>query len=90
MIYQTIIHSFESTRKVALADIICYCKMTSVMALDGVASVFTPESRYNFLFTNLCDAVKLLAGIILCNGGKLEAAEDFKCVFAVYCVLESN
>ena len=34
-----IIHSFESTRKVRTIDVICYCKMTSVMALDGVASV---------------------------------------------------
>ena len=58
--------------------------MTSFMALDGVSSGFTPERRYKYLFTNVCDAVKLLVGIILCNGGKLEAAEDFKCVFAVY------
>ena len=38
MIYQTIIHSFENTRKSALADVICYCKMTSFMALDAVTS----------------------------------------------------
>ena len=24
-----------------------------------------------------------------CNGGKLEEAEEFECVFVVYCVLES-
>ena len=29
----TIIHSFERARKVRLADVICYCKMTSVMAI---------------------------------------------------------
>ena len=26
----------------------------------------------------------------MCNGGKFEEAEDFKCVFIVYCVLESK
>ena len=54
---------------------------------------------------NICDTVKLLVGILQCNGGKLEEAEDFKCVFCcllcvriedfkcvfvVYCVLESK
>ena len=34
VMYQTIIHSFGR----ALADVNCYCKMTSVMALDGVTS----------------------------------------------------
>ena len=33
---------------------------------------------------------KPLAGVLQCNGGKLEEAEDFKCVFVVYCVLESK
>ena len=37
MIYQTIIHSFESTRKTYPTDVI-YCKMTSVMVLDSVMS----------------------------------------------------
>ena len=36
MKYQRIIHSFESVRKRSLADVICYCKMTSVVALDSV------------------------------------------------------
>ena len=31
-----------------------------------------------------------LAGALQCNGGKLEEAEDFDCVFVVYCVLESK
>ena len=39
---------------------------------------------------NICDTVKLLVGILQCNGRKLEEAEDFKCVFVVYCVLESK
>ena len=42
------------------------------------------------MFTSLCNAVKLFAGTILYNGGMLEEAADFKCVFTVYCVLESN
>ena len=25
-----------------------------------------------------------------CNGGKLEEAEDFKCVYVVYCLFESE
>ena len=33
------------------------------------------------IHVNLCDTVQLLAGILQCNGGKLEEAEDFKCVF---------
>ena len=40
------------------------------------------------IHVNVCDTVQLLAEIIQCNGGKLEEAEDFKCVFVVYCVLE--
>ena len=31
-----------------------------------------------------------IAGFPQCNGGKLEEAEDFKCVFVAYCVLESK
>ena len=38
MIYQTIIHSFDSARKTTLADIIYCCKMMSFMALDSVTS----------------------------------------------------
>ena len=42
------------------------------------------------IHVNVLDTAKLLAGIIQCNGGKLQEAEDFKCVFVVYCVLESK
>ena len=39
VIYQLhVIHSFESASKHALADAICYFKMTSVVALDDVTS----------------------------------------------------
>ena len=30
------------------------------------------------------------AWVYICNGGKLEKAEDFKCIFVVYFVLESK
>ena len=40
------------------------------------------------IHVNVCDTVQLLAGIIQSNRGKLEEAEDFKCVLIVYCVLE--
>ena len=42
------------------------------------------------IHVNVSDTVQLFAGIFQCNGGKLEEAEDFKCVFVVYCVLESK
>ena len=38
VIHHTIIHSFESARKSALADVIYCCKMTSIMALDSLTS----------------------------------------------------
>ena len=42
------------------------------------------------IHVNVCDVVSVLAGVLQCNGGKLEEAEDFECVFVVYCVLESK
>ena len=42
------------------------------------------------IHVKVCDTVQLLAEFIQCNGGKLTEAEYFKCVFAVYCVLESK
>ena len=69
-----------------LSDDICYCKMKSVMALDGITSFLHLK--------DVTDSSKhmrhspILAGILQCNVIKLEEAEDFKCVFIVYCVLE--
>ena len=63
-----------------------YCKMTPVVALDDVTSF----SRLKTLQIQVCDTVQPLAGFLQCNGGKLVEAEDFKCVFVVYCVLESK
>ena len=74
--------------KIALADINCYCKMTSAMGLVGV--VLFLGLKMLQIQVNVCDTVQLLSGILLCNGGKLEEAEAFKCVFIVYCVLESK
>ena len=62
--------------------------MTSFIALDGVTSYLRRMKLQ--IHVNVCDTVQLLAGIIQYNGGKLEEAEDFQCVFIVYCVLESK
>ena len=42
------------------------------------------------MHVNVCETARLLAGIIQCNGGKLEEAEDLKCVFLVNCVFKSK
>ena len=42
------------------------------------------------IHVNVCDTVQLLVRFFQCNGGRLKEAEDFKCVFDVYCVLESK
>ena len=71
-----------------LVDFVCYWKMTSFMTLDDVTS-----------FLRLKDVTKTwkrlrrspsMAGVLQCNGGNLEEAEDFKCVFVVYFVLEAK
>ena len=68
-----------------LADVICYWKMTSFMALDSVT-----------LFFRLKDVTKTrkrmrrlsIGGSSSVQCGKLGEADVFKCVFVVYCVLE--
>ena len=81
----TIIPSFEST----LAGVICYCKMmTSVMALEGVTSFLRLKD-----FAIKCKYVRhspTMAGFLQCYCDKLEEADNFKCVFVVYCVFESK
>ena len=62
--------------------------MTSLMALDGVTSFLRLKD-----VTITCKDMRRslrIGGILQCNGGKLEEAEDFECVFVVYCVLESK
>ena len=58
------------------ADVICCWKMTSFMPLDGFTSLQ--------IHVNECNVVLVLVRVLQCNGGKLEEAEDFKCVFVVY------
>ena len=71
-----------------LADVICYLKMTSFIALDGV----TPF----LLFKDVTNTRKRLRRSLSIGGSSsvqwrnLEEPEDFKCVFVVYCVLESK
>ena len=65
-----------------------YCKMTSVMAFEGVTSRLRLEDATNTV--NICYTVRLLVGILQCIGGNSEEAEDFKCIFIAYCVLQSK
>ena len=62
--------------------------MTSFMALDGVTS-FLRLKDVTSTFKRMRRSLSI-AGVLQCNGGKLEEAEDFECVFVVYCVLESK
>ena len=66
-----------------LADVKCYWKMKSFMALDGVTSFLRLKN-----VSNTHKLMRRSLRILQCNGGKLEEAEDFQCVFVVYCVLE--
>ena len=62
--------------------------MTSFMALDGKTSFLRLKD-----VTNTCKRMRRglsMAGVLQCKGGKLEEAEDFKFVFAVYCELKSK
>ena len=71
-----------------LADVIRYWKMTSYMALDCVTSFLRWKD-----VTNACKRMRRslsIGGSSSVQWGKLEKAEDFKCVFAIYCVLESK
>ena len=62
--------------------------MTSVVALDDVASIFMLERC-----TYSCKRMRyspIIGGISSVQWRKLEETEDFECVFIVYCVLESK
>ena len=61
--------------------------MMSFVALDGV-TLFLCWKDITNACKKVCDTVQLLAGFPQCNGGKLEVAEYFKCIFVIYCVLE--
>ena len=58
------------------------------MALDGVTLFLRLKTLQ--IHVKVSHTVQLLAGFLQSNGGKLEEAESFTCVFAVYPVLESK
>ena len=87
LFYQTIKSVLKARGKGTLADVNCYWKMTSVIALNGVTSFLHLKD-----ITNTCKRMRhspTIEGISSVQWGKLEEAEDFKCVFAVYCMLGS-
>ena len=66
--------------KRALADVNCYCKMMSVVALDGVTSFL----RLNDI-TNTCKHMlhsSTIGGISSVQWRKVGRSEDFKCVLS--------
>ena len=71
-----------------LADVFCCWKMTSCIALDGVTSFLRLKDVTNT--RKRMRRSQSIGGVLQCNGGKLEKAEDFKCVFVVYSMLESK
>ena len=84
VISYNIVTVLKASVKGTLADVNCYCKMTSVVALDGVKSFLCLKYA-----TYSCKHMPH-RGFLQCNGGKLEEAADFKGVYVVYCVLESK
>ena len=77
--------SSESVRQLTLS---ATYRLTLVNALDGV-TLFWPLKDVK-IHVNVCETVKLLAGFLQYNGTKLKEAEDFKCIFFVYCLFESK
>ena len=55
---------------------------------DLIVSV--PDHCLSFYFVNACITVKIVGGISLCNGGKLEESEGSNYFYIVFCVLESK
>ena len=88
MIYQAIIHSFEIARKTRASKRHLLLQNNVSHGVRRSNVVFTLERRN--LYMSICDTIQLLAGFPRCNGGKLEEAEDFKCILVVYCVLKSK
>ena len=87
VISNNIVTVLKERGKPAPADVNRYCKITSLMALEGVMLFL----RLKMLHTHVnMRHSQLLVGFPQCNGGKLGEAEDFKCVFVIYCVLESK
>ena len=84
VIYQTIIHSFESMRKVCASWRHLLLQNDVIMALDGVTSFLHLKDVTN-TYTHIWRSLTICesSSVQWRNVGR---AEDFKCVFAVYCV----
>ena len=51
------------------------------MTLDGVTSFFFVALKTYEIHVNACITVRIVGGISLCNGGKLEESEGSNCLF---------
>ena len=74
--------------KHTLPDVNCYCKLTPGVVLDGVTLFLRLKD-----ITNTCESMRhspTIGGNSSVQWRNLKEAEDFKCVFIVYCVLESK
>ena len=71
-----------------LADVIYYSKMTSFMVLDGVMLLLLLKG-VTIVHKRMQRSLRI-GGSSLVQLRKVEEAEGFKCVFIVYCVLESK
>ena len=66
--------------------------LTSVFVattLDGVTSFFSSQQRKKCMQTSALQS-KLVGGISLCDGGKLEESEDYNYFIVVFYVFESK
>ena len=62
--------------------------MTSVMAIDGLTSFLHLKAVTDT--SKRMRHSQTIGGNSSNSGGNFEEAEDFKCVFVLYCVLESK
>ena len=65
-----------------IADVICYLKMTPFMALDGKMSYLRLKDGTNTY--NVCDVVKVLAGVLLVGKNFTEEAESWLHYFVLW------
>ena len=70
------------------ADVICYWKETSFMAFDGV-TLFLCLKGVRKTHKRMRHSLSI-GGSSSVQWRKVGVAEDYKCVFLVYCVLESK
>ena len=88
VIYQTIIHSFESAKK--------ECASSRHLLLQNDVSHGVRWCNVVFSLKDVTYSSKRLrysptfGGNSSVHGRKFEEAEDFKCIFVVYCKLESK